>query len=296
MSREEPTIVVTPLSSDRFVGGAAIVAAHAAALGAHVDFFSVTGDDEPAKFLGEKLKDYHVNAHLFTDDSRPTTLKQRFRTSGRSLLRVSHLRQHDITSPIRQLIIDEFKKIAPQTDLVIFSDFNYGFLPQGMVDAMAEICREHHILMVADSQSSSQTGDVSRFKNTALLTPTEHEARLAVRDAQSGLVILAEKLRKQADGKNLFLTLGEEGLLIHAVGATEGSWETDRIPALNSSPKDVVGAGDSLLTGASLVLASGGSIWESAFIGSLAAACQVGRLGNIPLTAAELDIEINRLN
>ena len=33
----------------------------------------------------------------------------------------------------------------------------------------------------------------------------------------------------------------------------------------------------------SLALASHANIWQSAYIGSLAAACQVSRLGNIPL-------------
>ena len=70
--------------------------------------------------------------------------------------------------------------------------------------------------MVADSQSSSQIGDVSRFTDMMLLTPTEREARLAVHDFESGLVILAEKLRTKSRAKNVILTLGAEGLLSHA--------------------------------------------------------------------------------
>ena len=50
MSEEDPTIVVTPISSKTFIGGAAIVAAHAASLGAQVQFFSVVGDDQTATF------------------------------------------------------------------------------------------------------------------------------------------------------------------------------------------------------------------------------------------------------
>jgi bifunctional ADP-heptose synthase (sugar kinase/adenylyltransferase) len=53
-------------------------------------------------------------------------------------------------------------------------------------------------------------------------------------------------------------------------------------------PKDTAGAGDSLLAGAALCTALRGDIWQSAFLGSLAAACQVSRIGNTPLTAAEL--------
>src|SRR5262249_27772536 len=46
MSQEDPTIVVTPIRADKFVGGAGIVAAHALGLGATVRYCSVAGDDE----------------------------------------------------------------------------------------------------------------------------------------------------------------------------------------------------------------------------------------------------------
>ena len=45
MSQEDPTIVVTPVEEEQFLGGAGIVAAHAVGLGASVDFFSVVGSD-----------------------------------------------------------------------------------------------------------------------------------------------------------------------------------------------------------------------------------------------------------
>ena len=78
--------------------------------------------------------------------------------------------------------------------------------------------------MIADSQSSSQLGDISRFKNMNLITPTEREARLSVRDNESGLVILAEKLRKKSNANNIFLKIGEEGLLVHAETSNNNSW------------------------------------------------------------------------
>jgi bifunctional ADP-heptose synthase (sugar kinase/adenylyltransferase) len=67
---------------------------------------------------------------------------------------------------------------------------------------------------------------------------------------------------------------------------------TDQLPAFNSVPKDVVGAGDSLLACSSLTLAAGGNIWQSAYLGSLAAACQISRVGNSPLSAAQLLTEL----
>ena len=137
---------------------------------------------------------------------------------------------------------------------------------------------QKNILMVADSQSSSQVGDVSRFKDMLLLTPTEREARLAVRDYNSGLVVLAKKLRKKACSKNIILTLGSEGLIAHAASIDGDTWHTDRLPAFNTAPKDSAGAGDSLLACCSMAVAVGADIWKSVYLGSIAAACQVSRV------------------
>jgi bifunctional ADP-heptose synthase (sugar kinase/adenylyltransferase) len=68
---------------------------------------------------------------------------------------------------------------------------------------------------------------------------------------------------------------------------------TDRLPTFNSAPRDVTGAGDSLLTCASLALAAGANIWQGAYLGSVAAACQVSRMGNTPLSGQELVTELS---
>jgi bifunctional ADP-heptose synthase (sugar kinase/adenylyltransferase) len=149
-------------------------------------------------------------------------------------------------------------------------------------------------MMVADSQSSSQIGDVSRFKGAALLTPTEREARIALGNYEDGLVVIAETLRQRANAENIAITLGTEGVLVHAKVTEKGQWLTDRLVALNTAPKDAAGAGDCLLVCAAMAMAVGRSVWESVYLGSLAAACQVGRVGNIPLSAAELLVEISK--
>jgi rfaE bifunctional protein kinase chain/domain len=296
MSQEDPTIVVTPVAREKFIGGAGIVALHARGLGADVQFFSVVGMDETHHYAEQRLASQGVHVHLFQDESRPTTLKQRFRARQKTLLRVSHLRQHSISAEIRELFSREISDVLYGIDLVIFADFNYGCLPQTLVDQVTAICDHKGIMMVADSQSSSQIGDVSRFKKMTLLTPTEREARFAVHDFESGLVVLAEKLRRKATAKNVIITLDEEGVLIHAATEKATDWLTDKLPAFNTAPKDVSGAGDSFLTCTSMAMAVGADIWKSSYLGSLAAACQVGRIGNIPLAPRDIKAEINGVN
>jgi len=292
MSQEDPTIVVTPIQNKRFLGGAAIVAAHARSLGSNVHFISVLGKDSTAEFVREKLLEYGVSAEVFEDDTRPTTLKQRFRAAGKTLLRVSHLRQRPISQEIAKRVLDAVEAAISSTDILIFSDFNYGCLPQSLVDKVIDVCRSRGVLMVGDSQSSSQVGNVSRFKDMMLLTPTEREARLSLGDFNSGLVVLSEKLRKKTRAKNIIVTLGQEGILAHVAKKTNEEWLTDRLPALNTTPKDTAGAGDSLLACCALSLAAGADLWQSMYLGSIAAACQVSRVGNIPLSRHDITVEL----
>lgn len=293
MSQEDPTIVVTPIKRDFFVGGAGIVAAHAKSLGAEVSFFSVIGCDATADFARRKLNEYGVDSCLIIDESRPTTLKKRYRTQNKTLLRVSELRQHNISHKLQTELMSKLLKVLENTDLIVFSDFSYGCLPQPLIDEIASFCIKYEIPMVADSQSSSQMGDIGRFKNMLLITPTEREARLTMHDSNSGLISVAEMLKQKTMAKHVFITLGSEGLLIYSPQNDLSQIHTDNLPVLNLNPKDVAGAGDCLFICSAMSLIAGANIWESAYLGSLAAACQVGRMGNLPLGHTELIKELD---
>jgi len=293
MSQEDPVIVVSPVNQALFIGGAGIVAAHAAGLGANVKLFSIIGNDPAAKFAKDAFLEYKVNAFLWVDEARPTTLKQRYRSKGKTLFRVSHLHQGEVSLDLQKKILISIKAIIKDTDLLVFSDFNYGCLPQTLVDEIIQSANSNGVLMAADSQSSSQIGDIGRFRGMNLLTPTEREARIGTRNREDGLVVLAEELRILSGAHHILLKLAEDGLLIHSGDVGSDAWLTDRIDALNETPKDVAGAGDSLLIASAMCLASGGSIWDAACIGSMAAAVQVGRVGNIPLNINELMMELD---
>lgn len=286
MSQEDPTIVVRPIDSQKFIGGAGIVAAHAASLGAKVNFISLSGNDDNKNWANNELISFNVKPHLLIDEIRPTTLKQRYRARGKTLLRVSHLHQNSIDNNMVEKIISIIEPILQNTDLLIFSDFNYGCITDSLLKKITDITDKLKIIKVADSQCSSQTGDISRFKNMDLITPTELESRVSLKNQDDGLVVIAEKLRIKSNSKNIILKLGAEGALLHFKG--EPDFVTDKISALNNNPKDVAGAGDSLLATASLTLTSGGNLWEAALLGSIAASIQVSRIGNVPLKVDEI--------
>jgi rfaE bifunctional protein kinase chain/domain len=293
MSQEDPTIAIKPLNSRKFIGGAGIVAMHGEKLGANVNFMTVTGEDEHQELIQREFKKTKITSTLFSDRLRPTNLKSRYRARNKTLLRVNNISEINISEDLQLSILSNFEKISQDLDVLIFSDFNYGFLPTALISKIIDIAEQKKILVLADSQSSSQTGNIARFKSVNLITPTEREARISQRDNQEGLVQLAMGLLGDASCKNIFLKLGEEGVLLYVL--ENGQYETDQINALNSNPVDTAGAGDSLLITSALCMASGATIWETAIIGSLAAAIQVSRVGNIPITREEVQRAIKSL-
>ena len=288
MSREEPCIVVSPQESRRFLGGAAIVAAHSSTLGAKANFLSVAGNDEVRDFAATNLENFGVDYKFMIDHVRPTTVKQRFRSLERSLLKVTKLSQQPISENLQELMFAEFKAAAIDADLIIFSDFNYGCLPQPLVKKISKFAIEQRIMIAADSQSSSQYGDIGRFQGANLITPTEHEARLALQNYDDGIVVLADKLMKKTSSENILLKLGSDGLIAQCQKQTEKTPHTEKLDALNSNPKDVSGAGDSMLATASLALISGANLWEASLLGNIAAFLQVSRVGNVPIQSQEI--------
>ena len=287
MSREDPTLVVSPLEETRFIGGAGIVAGHAAGLGGSVHFVSVAGDDEAARYAYGWLRDNGVNSRIICDPDRPTTTKRRYKAHNKTLLRVNNLSQQHIDREYQAAMLKHLDSILDGCDILIFSDFSYGVLPPGLAAEIATLCRRRGVAMTADSQSSSQVGDLGKFKDTLLVTPTELEARHAMRNFNQGLVALAAALMGEIRTANIIITLGEDGCLINADPA-QNQIITDKLPSLNRTPLDVAGAGDSFLTTASIALAAGANIWQAALLGSVAAGVQVGRMGNIPLCPDEL--------
>lgn len=283
MSREEPNIVVTPIDSQKFLGGAGIVAAHTVGLGATTKLITITGKDEAGSWAIAKAEAYGVSVKSIEDKTRPTNLKQRYRSGLQTLLKISHLSQDKVSNVIQNQILSEFKKIAPEIDLLILSDFSYGVLDRETTSELIRIAKLNDLIIAADSQTSSQLGDLSQFSNIDLLTPTEMEARIELKDQVSGLAVVAEKLRTKINAQSIIIKLGADGLVMSGVKSDGTQLSLDALPSFNLNPIDVSGAGDSILAAASLAITVEDNLAKASLIGSLAAAIQIGRVGNIPV-------------
>jgi len=289
-SAEEPSLVVRPLTSKKFIGGAGIVAAHARNLGSKTILFALIGNDKEKEFVKTQIKENKIKSGILIDSLRQTTLKKRYRVENRTLFKASYLSQNLLSPNFEKIIINNVKKIIKNLDLIVLSDFNYGCLSQNLVNSITDLAKKNKVVIAADSQSSSQIGNITRFKDLDLITPTEREARISINNNNDGLIVLADKILNKSNAKNLIMTLGPDGILINQNinNDNKDPRTVDRISAMNQYPIDVSGSGDSLLIVASMALASGASIWEASYLGSLAAAIQVSRIGNVPIRSNEI--------
>lgn len=276
-----PTISVRYESKDDYVGGAGIVAKHLKAAGADVTFSTVLGDDKLAEFVLNDLDAAGVTTQAIIDPTRPTTNKNAIVCGGYRMLKVDTLDNRAISEKIQTQLHEQIRDT--DTSGVMFCDFRHGmFNPEtvpGLMDAIpADVFR------VADSQVASRWGNICEFQGFDLITPNEREARFALGDQDSVVRPLAQKLFQQAKCRNLILKLGQRGLIAYR--------ERDDIDDVRSffavdsfvdHVVDAVGAGDALMSYATLAHIVTGNEVIAAVLGAMAAAVECEHDGNIPV-------------
>ena len=288
LSQEDSTVVYTPIKENDYLGGAGIVAAHCATLGADTTLVTLTGSDEAAAWADSQLKNCSVKNVSFVDETRPTTQKNRFRSNGNSLFRLSEYQNFPIQKEMKTELIQYVSSKIQDFDLLIFSDFSYGVVDRHLAHSVILQAKKADVVVAADSQSSSQLGCLDKFRDCDLITPTEKEARLELRNEVDGLGVIAEKLRDQVGARNLILKLGSDGILVDGAENSDRSSLAQSVPAFNSQPIDVSGAGDSLLAASAMSLAQKSTLLEAGVLGSISAAIQISREGNRPIKNDEL--------
>lgn len=267
-----------------FVGGAGVVAKHMKMAGADVKFTTVLGDDALKDFVVKDLSSYGVRCDAFIDRTRPTTQKNLFTTGGYRMLKVDKLDNRPISERVVEHFTDSIK--AGGSDAIIFSDFRHGiFTPQTIPVLTAAM--PVGPLRIADSQVASRWGNILEFQGFDLITPNEREARFALGDQDSTIRPLALELYKRANCKYLILKMGERGLITYRAPDPEvRSFFT--VDPFTDKVVDAVGAGDALLSYATLSLRANGNPVIASILGTIAACLACERDGNTPIDPADV--------
>ena len=122
---------------------------------------------------------------------------------NQKLFRVSRLNDNTISKKLESQLIDKLKKLAPNFDGILVSDFVYGVITEKIREVLNELKQKLNIKLFGDLQCSTQVGNISKFQNFDLLTPTEKEARIALGNRDDGVEWIANKLMKQTQTKDL---------------------------------------------------------------------------------------------
>ena len=287
-----PTLSIKYLHEKSFAGGAAVVARHLRKAGATVTFTSIIGDDYFGRFVKSRLRRDKIKFNLISENNRPTTNKNIIISSDHKLLKLDKVDNSIIADSSIQKIINYIKKT--KSDIVIFSDFRHGIFNQSNIQSLIKAVPKKTI-KIADSQVASRWGNISEFKNFDIITPNEREARFSIGSQDSSVGYLATAVLKNSKSKNIILKLSEKGIL-----GLDNKNNYFSIDSFCKNLKDAVGAGDALLAYSSLIYFLSKSLFKSAFIGNLAAACECEKEGNIPVEVNEIKeklIEIkNKIN
>ncbi len=286
IASEGPMMALRSIAERTYDGGAAIIARHAASLGAETTLVTALSRDPESQQLILRLKAEGIDT-IATDHRKQLVAKSRFLVDDQKMMKVDEGSTAPLDSRREKQLAEQILAAADDAACVIFADFGYGLITPGLLDAIMPTLRKNVPIVTADV--SGKQANLLRFKSVDLLCPTEREVRETLGDFSSGIGAVVSELLRSTDVKSALITLGKQGLC--ACTWPNGTWRdsngrlsTDYLPALASRASDTLGAGDALLATASLMLAAGASLQQAAFVGSLAAAVEVQQTGNVPVT------------
>lgn len=287
-----PTMSVLHERRVDYVGGAGIIAKHLVAAGAKVTFSTVLGDDDLKTFVLDDLQAYGVDVRPIIDNTRPTVNKNAIVVGGYRLLKIDTLDNRSISDSI----VSSMTKVVKETpaDAVVYADFRHGIFNRRTIPDFIEAIPDG-VYRVADSQVASRWGNITEFKGFDLITPNEREARFALGDQDSGIRPLASTLYDAAACKFLILKLGERGVLACRNTNHESLDSFFVIDSFVDNLVDAVGAGDALLSYATLAMLARPDESIATILGTIAAACECEFDGNIPITPDHVRAKIDKV-
>ena len=277
ISPEAPVPVVKVDQVEERPGGAANVAMNIAALGGHARLVGLTGIDEPARALSEKLSSLDVRCDFVTLPDYPTITKLRVMSRGQQMIRLDFEEGfHNVPADV---ILPRMEQALASSKVVVLSDYAKGALEH--VQAMIQLARKSGIAVMVDPKGA----DFERYRGATLLTPNLSEFETVAGKAQSEEDLVAKGLAliERFELEALLVTRSEHGMTLLQKGQ-----EPLHMPTQAKEVYDVTGAGDTVISVLAASLAAGKSLSDSCKLANAAAGVVVGKLGTSTLSTIEL--------
>jgi rfaE bifunctional protein kinase chain/domain len=291
VSPEAPVPIVSLQKEEERLGGAANVAINLVSMGASAVICSVIGNDRSGKKMIELLESNSISADgVVLSDNRETTVKTRVIGNNQHLIRIDSEQTNDIDSSEELQLIEKVKQLLEKgIDAIIFEDYNKGVLTVKVIEAVIELSKQFNVPTTVDPKNKN----FFAYKNVTLFKPNLKELKEGVgmtfKFEQNELFEEAvSKLEQNLNNKISFVTLSEHGVFI------KDADNKHYIPAHIRNIADVSGAGDTVISVATLCLTVGLPIHLIAEIANLAGGLVCEKSGVVSIDKDQLIVEVEK--
>ena len=274
----EAPVPVLRRSTTRFVpGGAANVAANAAALGAEVTLVTHIGQDVQGEALRQNLADRGITIAAFTEAGRPTTCKTRLMAGNHQVLRLDDEEVSALAADCEEQLLALVRDRIDACDVMVLSDYRKGLLTDRVVQELLRLALAHRIPSIVDPKRA----DWSIYRGATYITPNRAELELATGVAGHSDDEANEAADSAIDltGAAILMTRSEKGMSLFRNGH-----EPLHHPTKAREVFDVSGAGDTVVATLAAALAAKLPIEAAMHCANLAAGIVVAKIGTAVVT------------
>lgn len=286
VSPEAPVPIVSLDSEVNRLGGAANVALNLQALGATPILCAVAGDDQFGSTLRTLLKEHKMSVDgIIMSKNRVTTVKTRVIGNNQQLLRIDSEDTHPLSSQEEEQFLQGVRSLLDGCviDAIIFEDYNKGLLTRRVIEELITEANKRGIPTTVDPKKDNFLA----YKGVTLFKPNLKELREGLgvscsfqdKEAFNRAVT---SLESQLMNEITFVTLSEHGVFI------KDKEKSYHVPAHLRNIADVSGAGDTVISVATLCLTSGLSIETIAELSNLAGGLVCEKSGVVSIEPQQL--------
>ena len=292
ISPEAPVPVISITNKEIRLGGAANVAKNIAALGATPILCSVVGNDHDGKSLLGLLDSRGMDTRgILQSDNRITTVKERMLSSSQQLLRIDRETTKALDKKDKSGLLKKVEQLIKEVDVIIFEDYDKGVLDKKLIKSIVQLAQIHHIPTAVDPKKANFIS----YENVTLFKPNLKEIKEGLKldfldDDEVAISEASKSLRNKMAVDKVFITRSEHGVFISA------NEHQHFVPAHVRSISDVSGAGDTVISTASLCLALGLPDKFIAELSNLAGGLVCEHLGVVSINKKELLSEAKKYN
>ena len=293
ISPEAPVPIVSVEKRENRMGGAANVGLNIRSLGANAILCSVIGNDVKGNEFLELLEKEKLSAAgIIQSNKRITTTKFRVIGNNTQMLRVDEEITTELENEEIILLQDSINNILKNKtiDAIIFQDYDKGTINEQLITSVVETANNKNIPVIVDPKKKN----FLHYKNVTLFKPNLKEIKEGLNinfdvNKREELEKAVSKLQEVLKAEMVLNTLSENGVFIQCSSGSE------IIPAHYRTIVDVSGAGDTVISVATLCLAMDMEASDLAALANLAGGIVCEEVGVVPVNKTKLQDEAIRL-